>query len=56
MGTYKESNFGISSDVNNKFGLYSDDVKVAGISLSRAKFSGSLPEFTEEKPETIEAN
>ena len=56
MGTYKESNFGISSDINNKFGLYSDDVKVAGISLSRAKFSGSLPEFIEEKPETIEAN
>ena len=56
MGTYKESDFGISGDVNNKFGLYSDDVKVAGISLSRAKFSGSLPEFTEEKPETIEAN
>ena len=55
IGTYKESNFGISNDVNNKFGLYSDDVKVAGISLSRAKFSGSLPEFTEEKPEIIEA-
>ena len=55
MGTYKESNFGISDDVKNKFGLYSDDIKVTGISLNGAKFSGSLPEFTEEKPETIEA-
>lgn len=56
MGTYKESEFGISDDTNDKFGFYSDDVKVTGISLSGAKFSGQLPSFTETKPETIEDN
>ena len=56
MGTYKESEFGISDDTNDKFGFYSDDVKVTGISLSRAKFSGQLPSFTETKPETIADN
>ena len=56
MGTYKESNFGISNDTNDKFGFYSDDIKVTGISLSGAKFSGQLPSFTETKPNTIENN
>lgn len=56
MGTYKESNFGISDDTNDKFGFYSDDVKVTGISLSGAKFSGQLPSFTETKPDTIANN
>lgn len=56
MGTYKESEFGISDDTNDKFGFYSDDVKVTGISLSGAKFSGQLPSFTETKPETIADN
>ena len=56
MGTYKESEFGISDDTNDKFGFYSDDVKVAGISLSGAKFSGQLPSFTETKPDTIANN
>lgn len=56
MGTYKESEFGISDDTNNKFGFYSDDVKVTGISLSGAKFSGQLPSFTDAKPDTIADN
>lgn len=56
MGTYKESNFGISDDTSNKFGFYSDDVKVAGISLSGAQFSGQLPSFTETKPDTVANN
>lgn len=56
MGTYKESEFGISDDTNNKFGFYSDDVKVTGISLSGAKFSGQLPSFTDIKPGTIADN
>lgn len=56
MGTYKESEFGISDDTSNKFGFYSDDVKVTGISLSGAQFSGQLPSFTDTKPETIADN
>ncbi len=56
MGTYKESNFGISDDTSNKFGFYSDDVKVTGISLSGAQFSGQLPSFTETKPDTVANN
>lgn len=56
IGTYKESEFGISDDTNDKFGFYSDDVKVTGISLSGAKFSGQLPYFTETKPDTIANN
>ena len=56
MGTYKESNFGISDDTNDKFGFYSDDIKVTGISLSGAKFSGQLPSFAETKPDTIANN
>ena len=56
MGTYKESEFGISDDTNDKFGFYSDDVKVTKISLSGAKFSGQLPSFTEIKPDTIANN
>lgn len=56
MGTYKESEFGISDDTNDKFGFYSDDVKVTGISLSGAKFSGQLPSFTDIKPGTIADN
>ena len=56
MGTYKESEFGISDDTSNKFGFYSDDVKVTGISLSGAKFSGQLPSFVETKPDTIANN
>lgn len=56
MGTYKESNFGISDDTNDKFGFYSDDVKVTGISLSGAQFSGQLPSFTETKPDTVANN
>lgn len=56
IGTYKESKFGISDDTNDKFGFYSDDVKVTGISLSGAKFSGQLPSFTETKPDTIANN
>lgn len=56
MGTYKESNFGISDDTSNKFGFYSDDVKVTGISLSGAQFSGQLPNFTETKPDTVANN
>ena len=56
IGTYKESEFGISDDTNDKFGFYSDDVKVAGISLSGAKFSGQLPSFIDTKPETIADN
>ncbi len=56
IGTYKESEFGISDDTNDKFGFYSDDVKVTGISLSGAKFSGQLPSFTEKKPDTIANN
>lgn len=56
IGTYKESEFGISDDTSDKFGLYSDDIKVTGISLSGTKFSGQLPSFTEVKPDTIENN
>ena len=56
MGTYKESEFGISDDTSNKFGFYSDDVKVTGISLNGAQFSGQLPSFTDTKPETIADN
>lgn len=56
IGTYKESEFGISNDTSNKFGFYSDDVKVTGISLSGAQFSGQLPSFTETKPDTIANN
>lgn len=56
IGTYKESEFGISDDTNDKFGFYSEDVKVTGISLSGAKFSGQLPSFTETKPDTIANN
>lgn len=56
MGTYKESEFGISDDTNDKFGFYSDDIKVTGISLSGAKFSGQLPSFIETKPDTIANN
>lgn len=56
IGTYKESKFGISDDTSNKFGFYSDDVKVTGISLSGAQFSGQLPSFTETKPDTIANN
>lgn len=56
IGTYKESEFGISDDTNDKFGFYSDDIKVTGISLSGAKFSGQLPSFTETKPDTIANN
>lgn len=56
MGTYKESNFGISDDTNDKFGFYSDDIKVTGISLSGAKFSGQLPSFAETKPDIIANN
>ena len=56
MGTYKESEFGISDDTSNKFGFYSDDVKVTGISLNGAKFSGQLPSFVETKPDTIANN
>ena len=44
------------NDTNDKFGFYSDDVKVTGISLSGAKFSGQLPSFTETKPDTIANN
>lgn len=56
IGTYKESEFGISDDTSDKFGFYSDDVKVTGVSLSGAKFSGRLPSFTETKPDTIANN
>lgn len=56
IGTYKESEFGISDDTNDKFGFYSDDIKVTGVSLSGAKFSGQLPSFTETKPDTIANN
>lgn len=56
MGTYKESEFGISDDTSDKFGLYSDDIKVTGISLSGAQFSGKLPSFTEEKPLDVKNN
>ena len=56
IGTYKESEFGISDDTNDKFGFYIDDVKVTGISLSGAQFSGQLPSFTETKPDTIADN
>lgn len=56
MGAYKESKFGISDDTSDKFGFYSDDVKVTGISLSGAQFSGQLPSFTETKPDTIANN
>ena len=56
IGTYKESEFGISDDTSNKFGFYSDDVKVTGISLSGAKFSGQLPSFIETKPDTTANN
>lgn len=56
MGTYKESNFGISDDTSNKFGFYSDDVKITGISLSGAQFSGQLPSFIETKPDTVANN
>ena len=56
IGTYKESEFGISNDTSNKFGLYSDDIKVTGISLSGAQFSGQLPSFIETKPDTIANN
>lgn len=56
IGTYKESEFGISNDTSDKFGFYSDDVKVMGISLSGAQFSGQLPSFTETKPDTIANN
>lgn len=56
IGTYKESEFGISDDTNDKFGFYSDDVKVTGILLNGAKFSGQLPSFTETKPDTIANN
>lgn len=56
IGTYKESEFGISDDTNDKFGFYSDEVKITGISLSGAKFSGQLPSFTETKPDTIANN
>lgn len=56
IGTYKESEFGISDDTSDKFGFYSDDIKVTGISLSGAKFSGQLPSFTETKPDTIANN
>lgn len=56
IGTYKESEFGISDDTNDRFGFYSNDVKVTGISLSGAKFSGQLPSFTETKPDTIANN
>lgn len=56
IGTYKESEFGISDDTNDKFGFYSDDIKVTGISLSGAKFSGQLPSFIETKPDTIANN
>lgn len=56
MGTYKESKFGISDDTSDKFGFYSDDVKITGISLSGAQFSGQLPSFTETKPDTIANN
>lgn len=56
MGTYKESNFGISDDTSNKFGFYSDNIKVTGISLSGAQFSGQLPNFTETKPDTVANN
>lgn len=56
MGTYKESEFGISDDTSDKFGFYSDDIKVTGISLSGAQFSGQLPIFTETKPDTIANN
>lgn len=55
IGTYKESDFGISKDSQSKFGLYSNEVKVTDISLSGTKFSGKLPIYTEtEKPENIE--
>lgn len=56
MGIYKESQFGISDNTDDKFGFYSDYVKVKGISLSSAQFSGQLPSFTDIKPETIEDN
>lgn len=56
MGTYRESKFGISDDTSDKFGFYSDDVKITGISLSGAQFSGQLPIFTETKPDTIANN
>lgn len=56
MGTYKESKFGISDDTSDKFGFYSDDIKVTGISLSGAQFSGQLPSFTETKPDTVANN
>lgn len=56
IGTYKESEFGISNDTSDKFGLYSDDIKVTGISLSGAQFSGQLPSFIETKPDTIANN
>lgn len=56
MGTYKESNFGISDDTSNKFGFYSDDIKVTGISLSGAQFYGQLPSFTETKPDIVANN
>lgn len=56
IGTYKESEFGISDDTNDKFGFYSDDVKITGISLSGAEFSGQLPSFIETKPDTIANN
>ena len=53
MGSYSEKKFGISKDETIKFGFYSDDIKVTGISLSGAKFSGSLPEYTETTPNTV---
>lgn len=56
MGSYSEEQFGISEDTTTKFGFYSDDVKVAGISLSGAQFSGSLPSYIEETPETVKGD
>lgn len=56
IGTYKESEFGISNDTSDKFGLYSDDIKVTGISLSGTQFYGQLPSFIETKPDTIANN
>lgn len=56
LGNYKESDFKEGGDTTPKFGLYSDDIKVENVSMSKAQFSDTLPTYIGETSKEIQDN
>lgn len=56
LGNYKESDFKEGGDTTPKFGLYSDDIKVENVSMSKAQFSDTLPTYIGEIPKETQDN